>query len=162
MEGFGSARVGNTQMEAPNETRRRPWLLFPWARHGEIALRTLEKDGRHRLDLRTAPSVLLGHQHSGPGRAPPQSGLFRMAAASDSVAVSGWDSFISHKSCAARKAKERLFQARHREANACAISEVGHSRRFGLVRLRRHCGHKFLRQGCDGPIGDIGRLAWVG
>jgi hypothetical protein len=31
---------------------------------------------------------------------------------------------------------------------------VGHSRRFGFVRFRRHCGHEFLRQGRDGPSAD--------
>jgi hypothetical protein len=55
MEGFGSARVGKRPMEAPNETRRRPRLLFP-DKGRETALRTLEKGGRHCLDLWTAPS----------------------------------------------------------------------------------------------------------
>ena len=35
-----------------------------------------------------------------------------------------------------------------------AMSELGHSRRFRFVRFPWHCGHEFLRQGRDGPIGD--------
>jgi hypothetical protein len=32
------------------------------------------------------------------------------------------------------------------------MAALGHSRRFGFVRFRVHCGHEFLRQGRDGPI----------
>ena len=35
-----------------------------------------------------------------------------------------------------------------------AMSESGHSRRFGFVRFRRHCGHEFLRRDRDGPLPD--------
>ena len=38
----------------------------------------------------------------------------------------------------------------------------GHSRRFGFVRFRRHCRLKFLRQGRDGPKGDIAPIAGDG
>jgi len=58
MEGFGSAWVGNTHMEAPNETRRRPGFV-PRQRHawqvyalwkGQIALSRLT-DGASLLTL---------------------------------------------------------------------------------------------------------------
>jgi hypothetical protein len=42
MEGFGSAWVGNTQMEAPIKTRRRPGTCFPDNAY-ETASGTLEK-----------------------------------------------------------------------------------------------------------------------
>ena len=35
------------------------------------------------------------------------------------------------------------------------MSHMGHSRRFGFVRFRRHCGPEFLRQRRDGAEGDI-------
>src|SRR5882724_6645671 len=35
--------------------------------------------------------------------------------------------------------------------NQGRMLDMGHSRRFGFVRVRRHCGHEFLRQGRDRP-----------
>src|SRR5262245_13317756 len=35
------------------------------------------------------------------------------------------------------------------------MAELGHSRRFGFVRFRRHCRPEFLRQGRDGPSADL-------
>src|SRR5215510_4773869 len=69
----------------------------------------------HRLYLRTAPSssrhinfrAEFGERSLARSirdrAAPPQSSLLRMLAAFDSTVVSGSDSTISHKSCAARK-----------------------------------------------------------
>jgi hypothetical protein len=34
---------------------------------------------------------------------------------------------------------------------------MGHSRRLGFVRFSGYCGHKFLRQGRDGPQAEVRR-----
>ena len=44
-----------------------------------------------------------------------------------------------------------------RNSGQAGISGWGHSRRFGFVRFRRHCGHEFLRQRRDGPGPDSTR-----
>ena len=41
------------------------------------------------------------------------------------------------------------------ETRKRGTSPPGLSRRFEFVRFRRHCGHEFLRQGRNGPEGDI-------
>jgi hypothetical protein len=50
--------------------------------------------------------------------------------------------------------RDGSYQGLGMEPHVRTMSELGHSRRFGFVRLRRHCGHKFLRQGRDGPTPD--------
>jgi len=39
------------------------------------------------------------------------------------------------------------------------MSHMGHSRRFGFVRFRRHCGPEFLRQRRDGEKATSRRRA---
>src|SRR5262245_364345 len=63
---------------------------------------------------------------------------------------------FSHEISAARFATFALGIERvHCETSAPAMSELAHSRRFGFVRFRRHCGNEFLRQGRDVPIPAI-------
>ena len=54
--------------------------------------------------------------------------------------------------CATKPTSDRIVR---RSKNERRMSELGHSRRSGFVRFRRHCGHEFLRQGRDGLRPDI-------
>jgi hypothetical protein len=39
-----------------------------------------------------------------------------------------------------------FFRSSPSSAAELGMAAMGHSRRFGFVRFRRHCGHEFLRQ----------------